>query len=119
MSVPSRPSLPSEPSLRRLGVGGGGGGGGDRPFRAQLVVALVVGLVFLAVPLYLWRRPSGNEQRPGMRVRSPTRAPSPGFRRARTGHDRRGRSERPGEARDSAAGEVRRFRARWARRQLV
>lgn len=65
MSVPSRPSLPSEPSLRRLGVGGGGGGGGDRPFRAQLVVALVVGLVFLAVPLYLWRRPSGNEQATG------------------------------------------------------
>lgn len=63
MSVPSRPSLPSETGLRRLGVGGGGGGG-DRPFRAQLVVALVVGLVLLAVPLYLWRRPSGIENAP-------------------------------------------------------
>lgn len=62
MSVPGRPSLPSEPGLRRLGVGGGGGG--DRPFRAQLVVALVVGLVLLAVPLYLWRRPSGTENAP-------------------------------------------------------
>jgi hypothetical protein len=28
--------------------------------RAQLVVALVVGLILLAVPLYLWRRPSGK-----------------------------------------------------------
>lgn len=63
MSVPSRPSLPSEPSVRRLGVGGSGGGG-DRPFRAQLIVALVVGLVLLAVPLYLWRRPSGTENAP-------------------------------------------------------
>jgi hypothetical protein len=42
----------------------GGGGGGDRPLRAQLVVALVVGLVLLAVPLYLWRRPSGSENAP-------------------------------------------------------
>lgn len=62
MSVPSRPSLPSEPGLRRLGVGGSGGG--DRPYRAQLIVALVVGLVLLAVPLYLWRRPSGTENAP-------------------------------------------------------
>ncbi len=62
MAGPSRPSFsaPSEPSLRRLGVGGSGGGG-DRPLRAQLVVALIVGLVLLAVPLYLWRRPSGAE----------------------------------------------------------
>jgi hypothetical protein len=44
--------------LRRLGVGGGGGG--DRPLRAQLVVALVVGLILIAVPLYLWRRPNPN-----------------------------------------------------------
>jgi len=56
---PPFPSAPSEPSLRRLGVGGPGGGG-EKPLRAQLVVALVVGLVLLAVPLYLWRRPSGE-----------------------------------------------------------
>ena len=49
--------------MRRLGVGGSGGGG-DRPLRAQLVVALVVGLVLLAVPLYMWRRPSGTENAP-------------------------------------------------------
>ncbi|MBX3126390.1 MAG: hypothetical protein KF718_06720 [Polyangiaceae bacterium] len=61
MARPSFP-VPSEPSLRRLGVGGGGGG--DRPLRAQLVVAIVVGLVLLAVPLYLWRRPSGTENAP-------------------------------------------------------
>lgn len=64
MAGPSRPSFPapSEPSLRRLGVGGGGGG--ERPLRAQLVIALVVGVVLLAVPLYLWRRPSGAENAP-------------------------------------------------------
>jgi hypothetical protein len=62
MAGPTRtsfPSAPSEPNLRRLGVGNGGGG--DRPLRAQLVVALVAGLILIAVPLYLWRRPSGNE----------------------------------------------------------
>lgn len=66
MAGSPRPSFPSssEPSLRRLGVGGGGGGG-DRPLRAQLIVALMVGLVLLAVPLYLWRRPSGTENAPG------------------------------------------------------
>jgi hypothetical protein len=57
----SFPSAPSEPSLRRLGVGGGGG---DRPVRAQLVIALVAILVLLAVPLYLWRRPSASEAAP-------------------------------------------------------
>ena len=66
MAGPSRPSFPapSEPSLRRLGVGGRGGGGGDRPLRAQLVIALVVGLILLGVPLYLMRRPSGTENAP-------------------------------------------------------
>jgi hypothetical protein len=32
--------------------------------RAQLVVALVAVLILLAVPLYLWRRPSGTENAP-------------------------------------------------------
>jgi hypothetical protein len=54
--------MPSEPSLRRLGVGGGGGG--DRPLRAQFVVAVVVVLVIVAVPVYLLRRPSGKENAP-------------------------------------------------------
>ena len=59
----SFPSAPSEPSLRRLGVGGSNGGG-DRPLRAQLVVALVAVLILLAVPLYLWRRPAAQEDVP-------------------------------------------------------
>jgi hypothetical protein len=53
---PPFPSAPSEPSLRRLGTGSSSGG--DRPIRAQVVVALVALIILLAVPLYLWRRPS-------------------------------------------------------------
>lgn len=67
MAGPSqRPSFPfpSEPGLRRLGVGGPGGG--DRPLRAQIVVAVVALLVLTGVPLYLLRRPSA----------APTPAPS-------------------------------------------
>ncbi|MDX2052620.1 MAG: hypothetical protein SFV15_09535 [Polyangiaceae bacterium] len=59
MAGPPRPtfgSIPSEPSLRRLGVGGSSTN--ERPMRAQLVVAITVGLMLVAVPLYLWRRPS-------------------------------------------------------------
>lgn len=52
----SRPSFPapSEPNLRRLGVGGSGG---DRPLKAQLVVASVAILLIVAVPLYFLRKP--------------------------------------------------------------
>jgi len=53
---PPFPSAPSEPSLRRLGVSGSSGG--ERPVKAQLIVALVALIILLAVPLYLWRRPS-------------------------------------------------------------
>lgn len=42
--------------MRRLGVGSSGGG--DRPLRAQVIVALVCVAMLIAVPLYLWRRPS-------------------------------------------------------------
>src|SRR5690242_10600902 len=31
--------------------------GYDRPARLQMIVALVLGLVLVAIPLYLWRRP--------------------------------------------------------------
>jgi len=58
MPTPPRPtfgSIPSEPSLRRLGVGGSTTN--ERPMRAQLVVAAAVSLMLVAVPLYLWRRP--------------------------------------------------------------
>lgn len=53
---PPFPSAPSDPALRRLGVGPPGGS--SRPIRAQLIVVIVLGLMLLAVPLYLWRRPS-------------------------------------------------------------
>lgn len=59
MATPPRPSfgsIPSEPSLRRLGVGRSTTN--ERPMRAQLVVAVAVGLMLVAVPLYLWRRPT-------------------------------------------------------------
>jgi len=42
--------------MRRLGVGSSGGG--DRPLRAQVIVALVCVAMLIAVPLYLWRKPS-------------------------------------------------------------
>jgi hypothetical protein len=52
----SRPPLlgpPSQPSpYRYLGRGAG-----ERPVRLQIVIALVAGLILVAVPLYLWRRP--------------------------------------------------------------
>jgi hypothetical protein len=59
---PPFPSAPSDPNLRRLGVGVAMGR--ERPVRAQLVVALVSGLMLMAVPLYLWRRPSAPATSP-------------------------------------------------------
>ena len=51
LSLPSSP--PSQPSpYRYLGRGGG-----ERPVRLQIIIALVAGLILVAVPLYLWRRP--------------------------------------------------------------
>jgi hypothetical protein len=44
--------------MRRLGVGSTSSA--DRPLRAQLIVALVVALILIAVPLYLLRRPNGK-----------------------------------------------------------
>lgn len=56
-SKPSFPA-PSEPNLKRLGVGGGGG---DRPIRAQLVVVSVGVLLLVAIPLYVLRKPSVSD----------------------------------------------------------
>jgi hypothetical protein len=54
----SRPAFPSEPNLRRLGVGGsGGGGGGDRTLRVQILVAVVLGFALVAAVLYVLRGP--------------------------------------------------------------
>jgi hypothetical protein len=43
------------PSYRQLGSGG------QQPVRVQMIISLVVGLVLVAVPLYLWRRPQQVE----------------------------------------------------------
>jgi hypothetical protein len=46
---------PSQPSpYRQLGSGG------QQPVRVQMILGLVVGLVLIAVPLYLWRRPDSS-----------------------------------------------------------
>src|SRR5262245_28862309 len=52
-SPPSTPR-PQEPLVRRLGQASSG----ERPIRAQAVVAFAIGVVLVAVPLYLLRRPS-------------------------------------------------------------
>jgi hypothetical protein len=50
---PFTSSPPSQPSpYRYLGRGGS-----ERPVRLQIIIALVAGLILVAVPLYLWRRP--------------------------------------------------------------
>lgn len=50
---PLRSTPPSQPSpYRYLGRGGA-----ERPVKVQIIIALVAGLVLVAVPLYLWRRP--------------------------------------------------------------
>jgi hypothetical protein len=49
---PGFSSTPPSPSpYRQLGSGG------QQPVRVQMILGLVVGLVLVAVPLYLWRRP--------------------------------------------------------------
>jgi hypothetical protein len=49
------PHPPSEPRADRRARDFGLGY--DRPARLQMLVALVLGLVLVAIPLYLWRRP--------------------------------------------------------------
>lgn len=52
-----RSTPPSQPSpYRQLGSGG------QQPVRVQMLIGLVVGLVLVAVPLYLWRRPEQASQ---------------------------------------------------------
>lgn len=53
---PFRSAPPSQPSpYRYLGAGGG-----ERPVRIQVIIGLVAGLILVAVPLYLWRRPQAG-----------------------------------------------------------
>lgn len=48
---PSEPRSTSRTSFSHLDVAA------DRPARLQMIVALILGLVLVAIPLYLWRRP--------------------------------------------------------------
>ena len=48
---PSEPRSTSRASFSQLDVAA------DRPARLQMIVALLLGLVLVAIPLYLWRRP--------------------------------------------------------------
>jgi hypothetical protein len=48
---PSEPRSTSRASFSHLDVGA------ERPARLQMIVALLLGLVLVAIPLYLWRRP--------------------------------------------------------------
>jgi hypothetical protein len=48
---PSEPRSTSRTSFSQLDIGA------DRPARLQMIVALILGLVLVAIPLYLWRRP--------------------------------------------------------------
>jgi hypothetical protein len=48
---PSEPRPTSRGSFSQLDLSA------DRPARLQMIVALVLGLVLVAIPLYLWRRP--------------------------------------------------------------
>ena len=61
--MPPRPSFhsaPSEPAIRRLGVRSSASI--DRPIRAQVVLALIGGLILLAIPLYLLRSPTAEPE---------------------------------------------------------
>jgi hypothetical protein len=55
----------------------------DRPARLQLIVALILGLVLVAIPLYLWRRPRAASvavvvpQDGGVMVEPPAPPPEP------------------------------------------
>jgi len=67
------PSLPpSHPTYRHLGTAAV-----DRSVRVQMVIVLVVGLVMVAVPLYLWRRPKAEAASPGEARKPATSAEAP------------------------------------------
>lgn len=48
----------------------------DKPLRLQMTVALVLGLVLVMIPLYLWRRPRSAEGTPAVVASSPLTASS-------------------------------------------
>lgn len=64
---PSEPRSASRASLSQVDISA------DRPARLQMIVALILGLVLVAIPLYLWRRPRAES----IPVASTTDAPAP------------------------------------------
>ncbi|MDB4944507.1 MAG: hypothetical protein JWP97_4041 [Labilithrix sp.] len=52
---PSEPRPPSRGSFAQMDASAA-----DRPARLQMIVALVLGVVLVAIPLYLWRRPRAD-----------------------------------------------------------
>lgn len=59
--LPSRVSVPpSEPRGSRTSFSQIDLSTAERPARVQMIVALVLGLVLVAIPLYLWRRPRAD-----------------------------------------------------------
>src|SRR5438105_2627908 len=52
-----RPSDPRPPSRHSFPTLDGIDSGDSPPARLQMIVALILGLVLVAIPLYLWRRP--------------------------------------------------------------
>ena len=52
---PSEPRSASRGSFSQLDLAAA-----DRPARLQMIVALLLGLVLVAIPLYLWRRPRAD-----------------------------------------------------------
>jgi hypothetical protein len=52
---PSEPRSTSRGSFSQLDLAAA-----DRPARLQMIVALLLGLVLVAIPLYLWRRPRAD-----------------------------------------------------------
>jgi hypothetical protein len=52
---PSEPRSTSRGSFSQIDIGAA-----DRPARLQMIVALILGLVLVAIPLYLWRRPRAD-----------------------------------------------------------
>lgn len=64
-SSPSPSLPPSEPrpaSRSGIQTADALGGGWDRPARLQMIAALLLGLVLVTIPLYLWRRPRAEAE---------------------------------------------------------
>jgi hypothetical protein len=73
----NRPPLPSSPPSQPSPYRYLGRGGGERPVRLQIIIALVAGLILVAVPLYLWRRPTESFPTADAAVASDAGAPTP------------------------------------------